>query len=279
MRRHRLILISDIHYTVGETPRDKEGFLYHYEEGIDFRMQKMMSLIHEEYKKAPIDAVIFLGDTTHDKEHNFREFCRTWLPKLPCPAHLLPGNHESYSEEVWKEMTGSGRQSVVNLPYCHILMCDCFSDLKHPHQLQPIDMEFLSEQALRYQGEKLLICTHYFQWEKALEQWLLSTPQVVAVFHGHTHSALPVMEEIGGKKVISTGNFSYGLNMKPESNWYQKFGWSITEVTEDNGQWQCRKIFPDMEYRFSQLHAGNRFYQEMNCDYTVKKEYGEWILL
>lgn len=279
MEAHRLILISDIHYTSENPPQDKEGFLYHYEEGIEFRMQKICSLICDEHRQSSIDAVLFLGDTSHEQEANLRDFFRRWVPKLPCPSYFLPGNHEGFSDEVWKEVTGSCRQSVVTLPNCHVLMCDCFSDLKHQHRLQSMDMNFLSEQVAQYPKEKFLLCTHYFHWEEALEQWLLSNPQVVAVFHGHTHLSTPALQMIGGKKVISTGNFSYGLKMQEGPDWYQKYGWSVTEVTEYNGQWKCRKIYPDMVYPFSKLHMGNRFYQEINCDYTIEKEYGEWIEL
>jgi len=279
MKENRLVFISDVHYMVEGVPHDNKGLNYYYGEENDFRVQKIVDLISEEHRIAPIDAVIFLGDTTHEQEVNLRDFCKTWQPKLPCPAYFLPGNHESHSEEVWTEITGSGRQSVVEIPYGIVLLCDCFYDLQHPHKLQPMDMSFLVKQAEQHKGKKLLLCTHYFQCEETLKEWLTSTPEVVAVFHGHSHLSLPLTEEFGGKKVVSTGNFSYGLNMKPEPEWYQKYGWSITEVTECSGQWKCRKIYPDMKYEFSKLQENNRFYQEMYCDYTIKKEYGEWLLL
>ncbi len=273
MKENRLIFVSDVHYMTEGVPQDKDGYQYYYGEENDFRIQKIITLLNEEYQKAPIDAVVFLGDSTHEKEAYFRELCTTWLPKLPCPAYLLPGNHENYSDEVWREMTGYGRQYNLKLPYVHILMCDCFSDARHPHQLQPVDMDFVSEQVKKYPGEKFLLCTHYFQMDEALEQWLFSTPEVIAIMHGHTHLSLPKVESFGGKKVISTGNFSYGLNMKQEDEWRDKFAWSITEMTEYNGKWKCRKIYSDMRYEFTKLKEDNRFYQEMAKDYDIKREY------
>lgn len=279
MKSNRLILVSDIHYTMREPPCDKEGFLYYYGEKSEYRMQKLWSLIQEEHHRSPLDALVFLGDTVHDTEENLRDFFRKWADDLPCPAYYLPGNHEAFSEEIWREVTGCGRQSVAVLPYCKILMCDCFSDLKHPHRIQPMNMEFLKEQAEKYPGEKMLLCTHYFHWEEPLEQWLLQNPQVVAVFHGHTHLSVPNLGSIGGKKVISTGNFSYGLNMEEGIEWYRKWGWSVTEVCECDGLWKCRKIYPDMLYAFSKLESSNRFCQTMHHDYKVSKEYGDWVVL
>ena len=78
MKSNRLILVSDIHYTMREPPCDKEGFLYYYGEKSEYRMQKLCYWIQEEQNRSPLDALVFLGDTVHDTEETLRDFFQKW---------------------------------------------------------------------------------------------------------------------------------------------------------------------------------------------------------
>lgn len=277
MKDHRFLFFSDTHYDFERKLFDGKGYQYDYGDDADNRMESLLALITEEHKIRPFDAIFLLGDNTHERYENVEVFMKRYVSRFPCPTYLIPGNHEGHSNDLWRAAVGQDRQYTVDIDDCRFLMLDAFWEITHPHRLQPPDWEFLRAQTANTDGMSVFLCAHMFQYEdETLAQWLLEHREVVAVFHGHSHNSFPIVESFGGKKVISSGNYSYALTMSEIPMWPEKWGWSVTELSEESGVWRCRKIFPTARYPFSELTLPNRFCERIHCDYNVEKHYGEW---
>ncbi|MBO5295025.1 MAG: metallophosphoesterase [Clostridia bacterium] len=277
MKDHRFLFFSDTHYDFERKLFDGKGYQYDYGDDADNRMESLLALITEEHKIRPFDAIFLLGDNTHERYENVEVFMKRYVSRFPCPTYLIPGNHEGHSNDLWRAAVGQDRQYTVDIDDCRFLMLDAFWEITHPHRLQPPDWEFLRTQTANTDGMSVFLCAHMFQYEdETLAQWLLEHREVVAVFHGHSHNSFPIVESFGGKKVISSGNYSYALTMSEIPMWPEKWGWSVTELSEESGVWRCRKIFPTARYPFSELTLPNRFCERIHCDYNVEKHYGEW---
>ena len=124
---HRVLLISDMHYTTEETPAEMkqidptvntsvaagDAFGHTQKEKIDLLREAILA----EHEKAPLDGVLVLGDLSIDDydyrnlpDHYCRRFREEVMDRLPCPAWALAGNHDSYPDEAWREVFGYGRQ-------------------------------------------------------------------------------------------------------------------------------------------------------------------------
>ncbi|MBR7098729.1 MAG: metallophosphoesterase [Clostridia bacterium] len=273
----RFLFASDFHYDCKEKLFDGKGYQYDYGEDADDRMESLLSLITEEHEKYPFDGVFFLGDNAHERYENVVAFMGKYVSRIPCPVHLLPGNHEGHSNELWKAAVGTDRQHTVDMDGLHFWMVDSFWEVTHPHRLQEPDWDYLTREAERCKNGQVVLCCHYLRWDcEPLEKWISEQKNLIAVIHGHSHNSYPRLEQFGGKKVISSGNYSYGLDMRDEPSWDEKWGWSVTELTEKAGQWQCRKIYPEYYYPLAQLTYPNRFANRVAEDQDVKKHYGAW---
>lgn len=280
MKDHRFLFFSDTHYDFERKLFDGKGYQYDYGDDADDRMESLLALITEEHEIRPFDAIFLLGDNTHERYENVEVFMKRYISRFPCPTYLIPGNHEGHSNGLWRSAVGQDRQYTVDIDDCRFLMLDNFSDITHPHRLQPTDLDYLNEQTASADGKRVFICCHFFRYEdETFEQWLSEHGEVLAVFHGHSHNSFPCVETLGGKKVISSGNYAYALDMRQEPTWPEKWGWSVTELSEQSREWKCRKIFPTARYPFSELTLPNRFCERIRCDYNVKKHYGEWETL
>ncbi len=276
---YRFLLTSDLHYSGEQGIYDPQGRRYDYGESADARMQMWMELILSEHEKQALDAVFILGDAAHEKAENLKNFMERYADRLPCKVYLLPGNHEAFSQEAWSVLTGCERQYAVDFPNCRFLMTDCFYDLSHPHRLQDASLEFLRKE-FASSSKTTFLCTHFMRPNAECAALLSEQESLKAVFHGHTHSSYPIMQSMGGKPVISTGNFSYFLpTAEGEEKWAEKWGMSMTELCLSGGEWTVRKLYPEMCYPFSALVPPNRFAGYAMEDCKVERSCSESFLL
>ena len=180
--KHRILLVSDMHYTTDLS--EKELRLTHPESRASLasgplfgRTQKekidlISAAVAEEHAKAPLDAVLVLGDLSID-DYDYRKlpdnYCRRFLDEcmrgFPCPSWALAGNHDSYPDEAWREVFGYGRQFSVRIGDRVFVMLDTFRKVP-AHDASGaaytlVDVDFLRAELEKYPTEKFFLCTHY----------------------------------------------------------------------------------------------------------------------
>ena len=162
--KHRILLVSDMHYTTDLS--EKELRLTHPESRASLasgplfgRTQKekidlISAAVAEEHAKAPLDAVLVLGDLSID-DYDYRKlpdnYCRRFRDEcmrgFPCPSWALAGNHDSYPDDAWREVFGYGRQFSVRIGDRVFVMLDTFRKVP-AHDASgaadpPVDTDFL----------------------------------------------------------------------------------------------------------------------------------------
>ncbi|MGM9683258.1 MAG: metallophosphoesterase family protein [Eubacteriales bacterium] len=259
MKSSRIILASDLHYSADTPPTDKYGLVYDYNEPADKRMDIFTDLLIEEHRQTPIDALLLLGDVSHEKPENLEAIILKHLKKLPFPVYFLPGNHENYPNDDYMRITGNPRQYTVAVDNFLFIMVDVYSNASRPHKYQNADIEFIKTACDSADGKTVILCGHYFHSQDTeLIEFLKQRNDIAAVAFGHTHKANFVPLGYTGKPQIDTGNFSFGLNMIDTSKWINIWGWSITELTNRGSALAVRKIYPDAIYDFPSLPENNK---------------------
>ena len=219
-RPFRVLLMSDIHYTANDQ----------YGVSAQERMQKMVEDIITEHNKQPIDLILILGDLSTDNmgapnssatlygSNYVRRIFEECLYKLPCPVYALPGNHDSWSNEVWKSITGYDRQYSIEFDDIVFVMLDTFNDTAlngAGATYKGIDYNFLKGELEKFKDKKIFLCAHYFDGTNETEQvknLIKNNNDIKALFCGHIHTYSEYESETLGHKIFLTGNYSYSLN-------------------------------------------------------------------
>ena len=208
---HKVLLVSDMHYTTDEgyselkksypaaraSAAAGDAFGYTQREKIEF----VKNDLNREIGKGAVDAVFVLGDLSID-DYSFRnlplnycaEFKRECMDKLNCRAYAIPGNHDSYTNEQWKEIFGLDRQFSVKIGDTVFILLDTFADYPAKDasgsKYTGADFGFLEREIGKYTDEKIIIMSHYFPFDKnrdVLERTLEKYKGIVCLFDAHTH--------------------------------------------------------------------------------------------
>lgn len=265
--KKRFLLVSDMHYTVEETfeeyklvcPEARASVASGNAFGKKQRekVEKIYDDIMEENRRSPLDAVLVLGDLSID-DYDFRNlpmnFCRKFkeecMDRLPCPSYAIPGNHDSYTNDLWREVFGYDRQYAVELgDDCVFLMADTFADVPghgaagSAHTL--LDEQFLTESLEKYKGKKIFLCAHHFNADRTFDertkQIIKENIDIVCLFRGHVHvnKVIDLGEDFGGKDLIDIGGYGYSgrkVDGKWDFNVYDfawAWGYQILEIYDD----------------------------------------------
>ena len=241
---HRVLLISDMHYTTEETPAEMkqidptvnasvaagDAFGHTQKDKIDLLREAILA----EHEKAPLDGVLVLGDLSIDDydyrnlpDHYCRRFREEVMDRLPCPAWALAGNHDSYPDEAWREVFGYGRQFAVEIGGSVFIMADTFAATPahgaSGSPYTPLDVNFLRGVAERHPDQPLYLCAHHIkesgEGEEAMA-WVKASP-TVCMFRGHTHhdGIIATGERWGQKPLIDIGGYAYNGICTPEGRW------------------------------------------------------------
>lgn len=218
MEKHRILLLSDLHYCqeeYGGISRDEKA-------------RRIREQIFCEHQKEPFSLILFLGDYSLDhwawstkgtwlteKKSYAREFAQRYCQELPAPYYMLPGNHEQYGNKEWQELVGFNRSAEFVVGDFLIILWDSFAGDLNPtvHSdgtYTPPKVKEIRELMAKKPGKKVILCSHSFQPNfTAEERELICDPQVVCLFQGHTHrsNVITLPKEYGSKKLIQTGGW------------------------------------------------------------------------
>ena len=234
MKKHRILLISDLHYCqeeYGGISRDEKA-------------ERILQQIFDEHQKDPFSMILFLGDYSLDywawgtqgswlteKKSYTAEFVQRYCRELPAPYYMLPGNHEQYGNEEWRQLVGFDRSAEFIIGDYLLILWDSFGENLNPvdHSdgtYTPPNVEKIKRLMLENPNKKVVLCSHSFQPRFTTEeQELICDPRVICLFQGHTHfsNVITLPREYGSKKLIQTGGWA---RVSPSSNYV----WGVRDL-------------------------------------------------
>lgn len=241
-----IIMMSDIHL---------EDYNNWYGMNSFKRIEKMTDDLIAFDKENPYDHLMILGDMSLDfwryspggsyvnkGVSNTKNLIDNYLSKIDATKYYLPGNHEQYSHQKWKEITGYDRQYSVVIDGWLFIMLDAFSGVLDPDydfdgMYVNMNVDFIKSEMAKHPNLPVVLCAHYFDINKENYEFynLLNTEKrIVCLFEGHDHTntidTLPPL--LGSKKVFHVGNFSY--NKAGDSFENCSWGWRNLYLTEDS---------------------------------------------
>lgn len=259
--KRRIFLMSDIHLC-------HIGWY-----GIDplERMKKLVEDVKNENKIFPIDAIFILGDMSLDYWEcppygsysvdgisNTARFLKEFASDFPCKYYFIPGNHEQYTHDDWKLITGAERQFYVLWDDIIIFMLDNFGDnlnaSEHNHGTYSYtNVQYVRSVMSKYSDKRAILCAHDFDIKAEPDEFaeLVRDERIIALFAGHNHRSdvNELEEKFENKKLIRTGQYSYTGAHPIESSM-----WGFRELVYENGRISTAYITPENIY----IDGGNK---------------------
>lgn len=266
----RILFLSDLH----------DCSIDWYGADADTRLSKLINDLNEANGENPFTMTFILGDISLDfwayngggswqKNNDSRSahFTQNWLPHLPQPVMMIPGNHEQYGDELWQKITGFDRFGVAESPNALFICLDTFRGVLDPSEPSdgkylPADCDFIRSTMEKCPEKPVFLCAHYFdmgQESAEFKELLFENDRIRALFMGHTHhsAVLSTGEDAGNKPILQTGNYSYSaFHDHPENSFW---GWREL-ILHDN-----RKT--ESFYHVPAVETGNYHIEKHNQDY------------
>ncbi len=217
------------------------------------RLEQMITQVNERILTFAPDALLMLGDYSLDfwqwnvggsmhfdpPVSNTTRFVQDFVSRLTMKPIMLPGNHEQYGQDAWKQITTCDRSFRLDLPSLTLLGLDAFgSDLDPAENSDGTytspDLSAISA-ALTETAAPLLLFAHHFDPEKdtpAVVDAIGGEERILALFAGHTH--VISAEQYGTKPLFRCGHYSYPRGSLLDHPW----GWR--EVIVDDS---CLKTY------------------------------------
>ncbi|MBQ3927775.1 MAG: discoidin domain-containing protein [Clostridia bacterium] len=219
------------------------------------RMEKMIEDLNEYRENYGYKAILFLGDYSldfwetgilgswrHKEISNTANFLNDYADNLDCKDwYIIPGNHEQYGYELWKDITGFDRQYYLKIGGYLIFMLDNFHgdldpDTDNHGVYTPTDLDFIQEVMDENPDMPVILCAHYFDIAKEEAEGtgfrdLVCDDRVVALFCGHDH--VRTVQNLGpnyaNKIIFHCGQYSYTKSTITQCPW----GWRPVELSEE----------------------------------------------
>lgn len=264
--RSRFLLVSDMHYTTdlsaSELKKTHPESNASAATGSAFgksqreKIEKVYTDIIRENERSALDAVLVLGDLSID-DYDFRNlpinYCEQFksdcLDRLPCKYYVLPGNHDSYPNDIWNKIFGTDREFVTSVGDSVFIMLDTFNSIP-AKAASGSDVTVINESFLRdcldsNSGKSIFICAHYIETQKTItpeiRDIIKNNDDIVFLFRGHTHrgAIIDLGDDFGGKKLIDIGGYGYcgmKIDNRYEFNIFDRewaWGYQILEIYDD----------------------------------------------
>ena len=263
---HRIIVMSDPHYMTndsqaaynashpGETAAPSAGDAFGYTQ--TEKMSAVLEDVNKFAEREKVEGVLVLGDLGTD-DYGFRNLSENYvqkfkddvMAKFPGVSYALPGNHDSYPNDMWKETFGYDRQYSVKIGDAAFIMLDTYADLStvdgSGSGYTGIDVDWLEKELEKYPTEKIFLCMHYLKNTEAnykLNKILSENERIVCLFRGHTHlNEVLICDDLNDEFLIDLGGYAY-MGQKTaagydysvyDNSWAWGFGvleWNDTEA-------------------------------------------------
>ena len=266
----KIIIMSDVHLCRHDW----------YGVSSEERLSEMIENLNSAYDREPYEAILFLGDYyldfwlyeeggtfVHHKLSNTERFVKSFLSRLKCKNYyMLPGNHEQYPNEKWKEITGNYRQFSVVIGDVLFIMLDTFSgeldpNYDHDGVYTSPDIGYIQAEMAKYPNLPVVLCAHYFAVEKKSKisenftsfskesekfvDFIKNEDRILCLFCGHDHICIAEeIENCGGKYLFHDGQYSYSL-AEPEDS----CPWGWREVWFDGQSFKTSYFSPGKKYQ------------------------------
>lgn len=196
----RFVCASDIHFDQGgfyKMTENDDSFV-----GTDgaevnlsneYRMQRLVDSLNEEYENNNFKFVIFNGDliTLHEngwsnpndgnsdtlRTERLKLLFSKYLSQLKMPYYAIRGNHDEYTAEEWKEITGCETQFAIDMEGYKILCIDTYDNLNST-----------------YDGEASVntgVDAHLSWIDEQMEDAINNSQKVICVFHDLDTNSIP----------------------------------------------------------------------------------------
>ena len=134
----RFAVVTDIHYEYDDSEITNMS--------AHDKTMCLIDAVNKEHHKKPLDFLMITGDI-HDNctLEKMLAFKKDYLWRFEMPVVLFPGNHDNFTDEVWRELTGYGRQISLETEDFYFIFCDNFAD--------NIGKTWLSHWAAQYTSE------------------------------------------------------------------------------------------------------------------------------
>lgn len=222
-KKRRILMTSDIHC---QDLAEWYGVPYRD------RMQKWVGAIRAEHEREPIDLILMLGDYSLDHwmyggawlkygKSGTEELLRDYIVQLPpeIPYLMIPGNHEQFGHDAWKQITGFDRDGIAVIGNALFLLLDKFGggldpDYDHDGKYTQTDAAVLKAVLEAYPDHTVFLAAHWIDPAQESEEFcalVRNTPRIRGAFVGHSHhcSVIATGDAFGGKPIAQTGHFSY----------------------------------------------------------------------
>lgn len=266
----KLFFVSDIHLTdfVGSGE-------YAVSDVLGYTQDERVRLLCERVTQSGADEVFILGDLSIDdppwrrerfgKENYTRKLIENYLKPLGKPLHMIPGNHDSHTNDEWREMTGRDRGFALISSGILFIMLDNFAGTASGASGSPYtksDVGFIKASLGQNPGRKAIICAHYFDFEKESDEFrelIREDDRIIALAQGHTHVRSLTMRY--GKPLYDIGGFSYNCYSSTDAN--GRIFWDFNHYDEksawgylilDTGTLMTEYVYVKADYNGSNGH-------------------------
>lgn len=232
----RFVVASDLHYGPGKS---KE------------KADRMVELMQGEKKGRGLDAFFINGDVTHDRPEALVKLRDEHLNKLDVPTYCGKGNHDYVDGKPdsptasWEAIWGYPANHVIEMKGFVFVMADT-SAASDSKAYLAADLNWLKKQFKKYRdAPAIFVLIHIAQRKKGVKGWpphgvsaedqvdqaeavmalIESTPNVRAVFHGHSHT---------NNGMIVSGEKRYFFSGHIGSWWGGPRGYRVVEIDEQH---------------------------------------------
>ncbi len=185
-----------------------------------------------------------LGTFLAEGHSSSYEFVCDYLSAVPAEISVLmiPGNHEPYSAEDWKKLTGFDRTGHFVLGKNLFILLDNYAGNLDPQKQEDgvysvSNVDEIKILMAQYLEHDVYLCAHYFDIDNESESFrtlLRENDRVKCLFAGHTHvsSVIKLGAKWGNKAICQTGHYS---NSADRTNSLADF-WGFRELLiKDDG--------------------------------------------